>query len=62
MQIGNILRYSRQFDPEKETIVFYRLEQGRFVTVHPEGDAFASVAVPGLVLDLARVRATFKPW
>jgi hypothetical protein len=32
------------------------------VEVPPEGDAFASQAVEGFVLNLADVRETFKPW
>jgi Uma2 family endonuclease len=49
-------------DPERESMTFYRLQFGRFVEVPPTGDTFASQAVPGFVLDLARVRETFKPW
>ena len=49
-------------DPERKAMTFYRLQEGRFVEVPVEGDAFTSKAVPGFVLDLARVRETFKPW
>jgi len=49
-------------DPEREALTFYRLEGGRFVEVAATGDTFASQAVPGFILDLARVRQVFKPW
>ena len=46
-------------DPERGTMTFCRLQDGRYVDVTPEGDSFASESVPGLVLDLNRVRRTF---
>ncbi len=49
-------------DPERQAMTFYRLKEGRFVVIDPDGDSFASEAVPGFALDLPRVRATFKPW
>lgn len=49
-------------DPQRETMTFYRLEEGRFVEVAIEGNTFASQAVPGFALDLARVRETFRSW
>lgn len=49
-------------DPDRERMTFYHLESGRLVEVPAQGDAFASQAVPGFVLDLARVREKFKPW
>ena len=49
-------------DPERKAMTFYRLQEGRFVEAPVEGDTFASEAVPGFVLDLTRVRETFKPW
>ena len=49
-------------DPERKSMTFWRLSDGRFVEVDTAGDAFASEAVPGFVLDLARVRELFKPW
>ncbi|MBN2562309.1 MAG: Uma2 family endonuclease [Phycisphaerae bacterium] len=49
-------------DPERTSMAFYRLEEGRFTEVPATGDTFASQAVAGFVLDLARVRETFKPW
>jgi Uma2 family endonuclease len=49
-------------DPARNSMTFYRLEGGRFVELSPTGVTFASQAVPGFVLDVARVRETFKPW
>ena len=49
-------------DPQRKAMTFWRLKEGRFVEVSAGGDTFASEAVPGFVLDLSRVRATFKPW
>jgi Uma2 family endonuclease len=47
-------------DPERQTMTFYRLHEGRYVEVAPEGDRLASAVVTGFVLDLARVRKTFQ--
>lgn len=49
-------------DPERQAMTFWRLKEGRFVEVSGAGDTFASEAVAGFVLDLSRVRETFKPW
>ena len=49
-------------DPERKAMTFYRLQDGKYAVVSPDGDHFTSDAVPGFVLDLARVRETFKPW
>lgn len=49
-------------DPQREAMLFLRLEDGRFVEVPPKGDAFESEAVPGFVLDLNLVREQFEPW
>ena len=49
-------------DPERKAMTFYRLRDRRFVRIPARGKSFASQAVPGFVLDLLRVRATFKPW
>ncbi len=49
-------------DPERELLTFYRLQEGGFVEVNPEGESFPSRAVPGFTLDLAAVRKAFKPW
>ena len=49
-------------DPLRETLTFYRLQEGRFVEVTPQGDTFASQAVPGFLLDLAQLRKKFRPW
>ena len=43
-------------------MTFYRLQEDRFVEIAVEGDTFASEAVSGFALDLARVREAFKPW
>jgi Uma2 family endonuclease len=48
-------------DPEPDVVTFHRLEDGQYVVVAPEGDRFASRAVPGFVLDLAAVRRLFEP-
>ena len=47
-------------DPIRETMGFYRLREDRYVEVKHQGDAFLSEAVPGFVLDLARVRKAFR--
>lgn len=49
-------------DPERETMTFYRLQDGRFAEVPTSDDGFTSEAVPGFALDLPRVREAFKPW
>ena len=43
-------------------MTFYRLENDRFAEIAPDGDRFASDAVPGFKLDLAQVRKAFHPW
>lgn len=48
-------------DPERATIDLWRLDGGRYADVTPAGDAYASAAIPGFVLDLAAVRAHFPP-
>jgi len=47
-------------DPEQDTMVFYRLQGGRYVEVTPQGNTIASEAIPGFTLDLNRVRKTFQ--
>lgn len=47
-------------DPERQTMTFYRLHEGRYIDAAPEGDRLASTAVPGFALDLARVRKAFQ--
>ncbi len=49
-------------DPERKAMIFYRLQEGKFVEGPSAGDTFVSQAVSGFVLDLVRVRETFKPW
>jgi len=46
-------------DPHRGTMSFYRLRDGRYELIQPKGDNFTSEAVPGFMLDLARVRRTF---
>ena len=46
-------------DPKRGTMSFFRLRNGRYELIQPQGDKFTSEAVPGFVLDLARVRRTF---
>ncbi len=49
-------------DPARNAMTFLRLMDGKYVEVAPDGDKFASEAVPGFALDLVPVRATFKLW
>ena len=49
-------------DPEREEVLFLRLDQGRFVETPASGDQFVSQAAAGLALDLKLVREQFKPW
>lgn len=56
------VRESWMIDPEHESMMFFRLQDGEFVEVPPRGDQFSSLAVAGFVLDLHLVREQFKPW
>lgn len=47
-------------DPHKQSMIFYRLVDERFVEMKPDGDKLPSEAVPGFSLDLARVRNCFR--
>lgn len=47
-------------DPRRETMTFFRLKAGSYVEVEPDGDRFASVAVPGFALDLSEIRRSFR--
>jgi Uma2 family endonuclease len=49
-------------DPQRKSMTFLRHDGEKFIEVAPDGDHFASQAVPGFVLDLARIREKFKPW
>lgn len=49
-------------DPQLESMTFYRLRGRKFTAIKPRGPTFASQAVPGFKLDLARVRNTFSGW
>jgi Uma2 family endonuclease len=46
-------------DPEEDAMTFYRLRKGRYVETVPEGDFLSSEAIPGFVLDVARMRRAF---
>lgn len=46
-------------DPLRKEMLFLRLEGGKYVEVAPDGDKLESTAIPGFVLDLARVRTAF---
>ncbi|MFQ5429135.1 MAG: Uma2 family endonuclease [Phycisphaerae bacterium] len=49
-------------DPERESMTFYHLQDGRYEETRPEAGRLASKVVPGFALDLSRVRKAFKPW
>lgn len=49
-------------DPARKSMTFLRLKDGKYAEVAPDGNKYASEAVPGFVLDVAAVRETFKPW
>lgn len=49
-------------DPKRDSVVFHRLVDGKYVVIEPNGDTFQSEAIPGFVLDIRRVRESFKPW
>ena len=47
-------------DPEEDSFLFLRLQDGSYVAVPPESDAYRSTAIPGFVLDLARIKEVFR--
>ncbi len=47
-------------DPDAGTMTFLRLQGDRFEEVPPQGDAFASSAVPGFTLNLTYIRRAFE--
>lgn len=49
-------------DPQNRQITFFRMRDGRWTVVQPQGDTFMSEAVPGFRLDLRPVHASFEPW
>ena len=49
-------------DPQKQTMTFLRLVDGKYVEISVNGDTYESVAIPGFVLQLAPIREEFKPW
>jgi Uma2 family endonuclease len=46
-------------DPEQDSFAFFRLQDGCYVAIPPEGDSYHSMAIPGFVLDLARIKEAF---
>lgn len=46
-------------DPEKREFVFYRLENGRYISVPASGDTIASQVISGFELDLRLVERVF---
>lgn len=48
-------------DPQREIMIFYRLQGSCFAQITPTGEAFRSEAIPGFILDLHRIRRAFKP-
>lgn len=46
-------------DPERRTMTFYRLQDGRYVEAAPADQKFASQAIPGFSLDLAEIAELF---
>ena len=49
-------------DPDRDTMTFFRLSEGRYSSADTDRDRFTSEAIPGFTLDLARLRELFKPW
>lgn len=47
-------------DPHKNTLTFYRLQDGRYQEVPHHGDTYESHAVPGFSLDMNAVRHKFQ--
>ncbi|MFQ5490242.1 MAG: Uma2 family endonuclease [Phycisphaerae bacterium] len=48
-------------DPGLHAMTFYRLVDGKYVEVAPEGNQFASQALPGFRLDLTKIKKGFPP-
>ena len=49
-------------DPQRQTMTFLRLQDGKFVEIPPDADSFRSQPIPGFALDLKPIREAFKPW
>ncbi len=48
-------------DPERDSMTFFRLEDGRFVKAKTAQDRYESRVIAGFALDLAAVRKSFRP-
>lgn len=46
-------------DPQRGSMIFLRLQGGRYVEIEPTDDRLTSAALPGFVLDLERLRKAF---
>lgn len=46
-------------DPQRDSMVFLRLQGERYVEIEPTGNRLASEAVPGFTLDIERLRKAF---
>lgn len=47
-------------DPERKSLTFLRLEAGRYLDAIHDESTYRSAAVPGFILDLARIRHVFE--
>jgi len=47
-------------DPEVESFLFLQLQDGSYVAVPSENDAYHSKAIPRFVLDLARIKEAYR--
>lgn len=47
-------------DPYRKEMIFYSLKQGRYGMSVPQDEKLASVAIPGFMLDLIRLRRSFE--
>lgn len=47
-------------DPQRDSMVFLRLQGERYVEIKPTGNRLASEAVPGFTLDIERLRKAFS--
>jgi Uma2 family endonuclease len=49
-------------DPQRDSMMFYRLQEGVFVEVKPEQDEYSSDTVAGFRLNLQDVRDAYGDW
>lgn len=47
-------------DPQKRTMQFFVLKDGRYLPASPQGELYNSEAVSGFVLDIARLKRSFS--